>query len=114
MFEFAALPMLLLLGVLAIGLAVLAGSARAFTTTAERVGLSLGLSPFAVGVIMVAVGHADRREAPPAQTWKTPKAASAAADTPRAARPTPRLISPAPPSLLASRPTARGHSTRTE
>jgi cation:H+ antiporter len=56
MFEVAALPMLLLLGVLAMGLGVLAGSARRFTTTAERVGLSLGLSPFAVGVIMVAVG----------------------------------------------------------
>ncbi|MCK7510102.1 MAG: F0F1 ATP synthase subunit gamma [Desulfobacterales bacterium] len=56
MFEVAALPMLLLIGVLAMGLGVLAASARAFTTTAERVGLLLGLSPFAVGVIMVAVG----------------------------------------------------------
>ncbi|MEW5982302.1 MAG: sodium:calcium antiporter [Acidobacteriota bacterium] len=45
-----------IVGVLAAGLATLAGSARGFTTTAERVGLALGLSPFAVGIVIVAVG----------------------------------------------------------
>jgi cation:H+ antiporter len=56
MLDFAALHVLLVVGALAAGLVVLVASARAFTTTAERIGLSLGLSPFAVGVIMVAVG----------------------------------------------------------
>lgn len=54
--DFTVLHSALVLAVLLAGLATLVGCARAFTTTAERLGLSLGLSPFAVGVIMVAVG----------------------------------------------------------
>lgn len=46
----------LVVGLLVGGLATLTGAARAFTTTAERVGLALGLSPFAVGIFIVAVG----------------------------------------------------------
>lgn len=46
----------LVVGVLTAGLVTLVGGARAFTTTAERVGLALGLSPFAVGIVIVAVG----------------------------------------------------------
>jgi cation:H+ antiporter len=56
MIDFAGLHVLVVLGALAGGLIVLVGGARGFTVTAERVGLSLGLSPFAVGVVMVAVG----------------------------------------------------------
>ena len=37
-------------------LALLVGGAKAFTAAAERVGLALGMSPFAVGVLIVAVG----------------------------------------------------------
>lgn len=39
-----------------VSLVVLLVSARAFTGAAERVGLALGLSPFVVGVLLVAVG----------------------------------------------------------
>ena len=49
--DLTGVPTLLLAGVLAAGLAMLAGGARAFTSTAERVGLALGLSPFAVGTV---------------------------------------------------------------
>jgi cation:H+ antiporter len=56
MMDLFALHPLLLVAALAAGLGVLVTSARAFTITAERVGLAIGLSPFAVGVIMVAVG----------------------------------------------------------
>jgi cation:H+ antiporter len=42
--------------VLAAALAVLVGGAKVFTTAAERVGLSLGMSPFAVGIFIVAIG----------------------------------------------------------
>jgi cation:H+ antiporter len=41
---------------LAGALAVLLLAAKAFTASAERVGLALGLSPFAVGVFIVALG----------------------------------------------------------
>lgn len=41
---------------LAGALTVLLGSAKAFTGSAERVGLALGMSPFAVGVFIVALG----------------------------------------------------------
>jgi Ca2+/Na+ antiporter len=37
-------------------LAVLLAAARAFTRSAERIGSALGLSPFAVGVLIVSVG----------------------------------------------------------
>ncbi|MEW5981836.1 MAG: sodium:calcium antiporter [Acidobacteriota bacterium] len=47
---------ILVVGLLVGGLAVLTGGARAFTTTAERVGLALGLSPFAVGIFIIAIG----------------------------------------------------------
>jgi cation:H+ antiporter len=40
----------------AVSLAVLLTAARAFTRSAERVGLSLGMSPFAIGVLIVSVG----------------------------------------------------------
>lgn len=41
---------------LAAALAVLIGAAKWFTASAERVGLALGMSPFAVGVFIVALG----------------------------------------------------------
>lgn len=56
MMDLSTLHPLLLTAVLAAGLGLLVGSARAFTITGERVGLAVGLSPFAVGVIVVAVG----------------------------------------------------------
>ena len=37
-------------------LAVLLAAARVFTYSAERVGLALGMSPFAVGVLIVSAG----------------------------------------------------------
>lgn len=42
--------------VLVAALAVLVGGARRFTVAAERVGLAFGMSPFAVGVLIVAIG----------------------------------------------------------
>lgn len=50
----AATPLVVL--VLVGALAVLLLAARAFTASAERVGLALGMSPFAVGVFIVALG----------------------------------------------------------
>lgn len=50
------LSLLALLALLAGALAVLILGAKLFTQAAERVGLALGLSPFAVGVFIVAVG----------------------------------------------------------
>lgn len=41
---------------LVVALALLLGAARAFTHAAESVGLAVGLSPFAVGVFIVAIG----------------------------------------------------------
>lgn len=54
--DLTGLHTVLVVAMLAGGLATLAGSARAFTTVAERVGLAIGLSPFAVGIFIVAVG----------------------------------------------------------
>jgi cation:H+ antiporter len=39
-----------------ISLAALLAAARRFTSSAERVGLALGMSPFAIGVLIVSVG----------------------------------------------------------
>lgn len=44
------------LAVFLVSLGVLLWSARTFTTSAERIGLYLGMSPFAVGVLIVSVG----------------------------------------------------------
>jgi cation:H+ antiporter len=44
------------LGTFALSLAVLLVAARFFTTSAERIGLALGMSPFAIGVLIVAAG----------------------------------------------------------
>jgi len=41
---------------LVLALAFLVGGAKWFTVAAERVGLALGLSPFAVGIFIVAIG----------------------------------------------------------
>lgn len=48
-------PLLIVLAFV-LSLAVLLAAARVFTGAAERVGLGLGLSPFVVGVLIVAVG----------------------------------------------------------
>ncbi len=40
----------------AVSLAVLLAAARLFTSSAERIGLALGMSPFAVGVLIVSAG----------------------------------------------------------
>ncbi|GIW86167.1 MAG: sodium:calcium antiporter [Isosphaeraceae bacterium] len=48
--------MLTTLFIFAASLAVLLTAARLFTSAAERVGLRLGMSPFAVGVFIVAIG----------------------------------------------------------
>ena len=40
----------------AVSLAVLLVAARAFTVAAERIGLALGMSPFAIGVLIVSAG----------------------------------------------------------
>ena len=42
--------------VFALSLAVLLAAARFFTSSAERIGLALGMSPFAIGVLIVAAG----------------------------------------------------------
>lgn len=42
--------------VFAVSLAVLLVAARFFTVSAERIGLALGMSPFAIGVLIVAAG----------------------------------------------------------
>jgi hypothetical protein len=62
------LPSLL---VFAASLALLLLAARYFTLSAERVGLALGMSPFAIGVLIVAAGtlaagarRLDRRDEP--------------------------------------------------
>jgi cation:H+ antiporter len=49
-------PLLLDLAVFAGSLGVLLAAARFFTVSAERIGLALGMSPFAVGVLIVAAG----------------------------------------------------------
>lgn len=46
----------LLIGVLLVALALLITGARFFTVAAERIGLAFGLSPFAVGIFIVAIG----------------------------------------------------------
>jgi cation:H+ antiporter len=46
----------LLAAILIAALAALVGAARVFTGAAERVGLAVGLSPFAVGVFIIALG----------------------------------------------------------
>lgn len=56
MMDLSTLHPLLLVAALAAGLGVLVTGARAFTVTAERIGLAIGLSPFAVGVVLIAVG----------------------------------------------------------
>ena len=48
--------MLLELAIFAVSLVVLLAAARFFTVAAERIGLALGMSPFAVGVLIVAAG----------------------------------------------------------
>lgn len=48
--------MALQLGVFIASLAVLLTAARLLTVSAERVGLALGMSPFAIGVLIVSVG----------------------------------------------------------
>jgi cation:H+ antiporter len=40
----------------AVSLTVLLAAARFFTTSAERIGLALGMSPFAIGVLIVSAG----------------------------------------------------------
>jgi cation:H+ antiporter len=47
--------LLTLLG-FAASLAVLLAAARRFTSSAERIGLALGMSPFAIGVLIVSAG----------------------------------------------------------
>ena len=42
--------------VFAVSLAVLLAAARFFTVSAERIGLALGMSPFAIGVLIVSAG----------------------------------------------------------
>jgi len=42
--------------VFAVSLSILLAAARSFTRSAERVGLWLGMSPFAIGVLIVSVG----------------------------------------------------------
>jgi cation:H+ antiporter len=44
------------LALFAVSLAVLLFAARAFTASAERLGLALGMSPFAIGVLIVSAG----------------------------------------------------------
>lgn len=48
--------MLLSFSIFAASLALLILAARSFTHSAERVGLALGMSPFAIGVLIVSVG----------------------------------------------------------
>ena len=48
--------MLPTLAAFTISLAVLLLAARRFTSSAERIGLALGMSPFAIGVLIVSVG----------------------------------------------------------
>jgi len=50
------LPVLTTLVVFVLGLATLLTAARYFTFSAERVGLALGMSPFAIGVLIVSAG----------------------------------------------------------
>jgi cation:H+ antiporter len=49
-------PVLFNAVVFLVSLGVLLAAARAFTTSAERIGLYLGMSPFAVGVLIVSIG----------------------------------------------------------
>jgi cation:H+ antiporter len=46
----------LTLAAFGVSLAVLLAAARAFTSSAERIGLALGMSPFAIGVLIVSAG----------------------------------------------------------
>lgn len=54
--DLGAASTLLVAGCLAGGIVLLVGAARFFTVAAERVGLALGLSPFAIGIFIVAIG----------------------------------------------------------
>ncbi|MBX3463197.1 MAG: sodium:calcium antiporter [Planctomycetes bacterium] len=56
MLDLAATATALVAVVLASAIATLVGGAKWFTAAAERVGLALGLSPFAVGIFIVAIG----------------------------------------------------------
>lgn len=56
MLDFAATATFFVCTALLLALVLLVGGAKWFTTAAERVGIALGMSPFSVGIFIVAIG----------------------------------------------------------